>query len=97
MIKISADLRRALASWRLEATSKKPPREVQVYGLCHYVTAFGFADASINYELKKAFSACGLNNFHPFDNLYEEYCEDDNKHLNPKRLAWVNKVLEANP
>lgn len=97
---MSPDLRRALEAWRFEAASKKPPRDVREYGLCAYVRAFDLRGVKYNYlknELVRLFEEDGLIPTHPFDKSYEAYAFDDNKHLNPKRLAWVNKVLEANP
>lgn len=73
--------------------SDEPTDEVMTYGLCRYV--LGSADCCAWHELEDVFDVEFYNHSTPFDDGIGAYWGDDNKHLNPRRRAWVDaKIAE---
>lgn len=76
-------LKEVLRNWLTDATSTSPSDKVKKRGLCFYV--------GINLE-GELFEELGHLNF-PFDATVIDHIKDREKHLNPRRLAFVRSYL----
>jgi hypothetical protein len=66
----------------------------RIFGLCHYVKRVKWG--AIRNELQELFGKeFGDKSCHPFDEDEDAYRIDCNKHLNKRRVDWVNKMIAA--
>lgn len=82
------------------------PRNVKKYkfrrtdGLCWSLWAYypQSKASKLENELKRMFQADGLDKTYPFGCVdFDTRSDNKTMHLCPNRIAWVIKVLEANP
>jgi hypothetical protein len=88
---MSPELKEVLREWYEDATSENPSARVKEYGLCSYAEDFG--GRRLEDELSSTLYVSTGNASFPFDLGPVEYWADRNKHLNPRRLAWVRSMI----
>lgn len=81
---------KAYAAW-LDAGAPQHKPFDRTYGLCFVLEEFSACDYDLLEEMRQQFTDAGLCWEFPFDKCLSAYVEDDNKHLNPARVAWVRK------
>lgn len=96
---MTPELHSVLSDWLADATSSEPSTRVRVNGLCHYCVWDNITclrPEKIIEEFKELLAAdFGQCIDYPFDYDSRSEYEDEigRRHLNPRRLAWVRKVL----
>lgn len=56
--------------------------------------------SSLNKELARMFEESGLDALYPFNDCCYDFGDDsdnENHHKNPRRMAWVKKILDEAP
>lgn len=82
-----AHVRDALIAWQVEAKKENPNEDCREWGLCNWIGYYWLDEEIGNCFFKET--------VYPFDGNINKYSSDSNKHLNPKRIAWVDaKVIE---
>lgn len=94
---MTPELRKVLTDW-LEWAEADAPECADfdpTFGLCTNILESRTFE--VYCEFKDMLALDFGENSYPFDNGEEEYCmvaDDGEHHRNPKRLAWVRRVLE---
>lgn len=86
----------ALTSWRDDAFSQNPSRDVAANGLCKYVyNCHYYAYNDFERLLKDNFRMFRWYPFNKSPSHFVEECISHESHLNPERRAWVEcKIAE---
>lgn len=84
---------KAYAEWLDSgAPDRKPFRHRK--GLCYSLDEWSDYNFDLSDEMQQQFIDAGLSCLYPFDEDSSVFRLDENKHLNPARVAWVRKHTE---
>lgn len=80
----------AYAAWLDAGAPDRDPFE-RSKGLCYSLDHWSHYNFDLSEEMQQQFTDAGLCWEYPFDHGHRAYFDDDKKHLNPARVAWVRK------